>query len=130
MAYLFQVFVHRELSPEDGQRRLEVMIQEIDRLKGQRSLSAIRTLENTHESPFPDWLSRILEHYGFTYESINFCYMQKFQAEQEAVATMTWFDQVLRPWIANQGDGYGKFLQKVHVRVMDDHEAVYGLPSY
>lgn len=125
--FLFQVFIHRELTPEQGQQYLQHMISEIDRNPTQWTPGACKIPGvNRFENPFPDWLSSTLQQYGFEYDSINLCYAGRFQSESAAEVWRNWFDNTVRPWAAQ----YGLNTTNVHCRVMCEHPEVDAMLAY
>jgi hypothetical protein len=136
MAHLFQVFIRRELSPQEGQRMLAQMNAEVDKLSaaGQAGAGVLKIPGVTRQdNPFPEWLQTLLlRNVGLEYDTINFCYYKAFPNEQQAVQVMDWFEMHFRHWAmdAFADQNAKKVFEKVQVRVMDDHADLQGQHSY
>ena len=120
---LVQVMMHRELSPEEGQRILGNMSQElVGRAAMFTHAFGVLHLEGQtrRENPFPQWFRDAIEKSEFHYSDVNLVYQREFEKEHLAVMFMKWFDRVLRPYCVRVGGA--EFAQRVHIRVMDEHE--------
>ena len=136
---LFQVFINRGLTPEQGREFLKRMDKEID--KNPMAGTGTHTVKiagvTRYDDPsaqkpvFPDWLARALrERAGLSYDSVNLCYTKKYDTEAEAVAMMNWFDASFRPWLSSVFVAQKEILAQVQVRVMDEHADIAGSDSY
>lgn len=120
---IVQIMLHRELSPEEGQRILENMSQE---LTGRAAMftHAFGLLhlpgQTRRENPFPQWFREVIEKSSFHYNDVNLVYQREFEREHRAIEFMDWFDRVLRIYCA--GVGGEDFAKLLHVRVMTEHE--------
>lgn len=128
---MVQIMMHRELSPEEGQRILENMSQE---LTGRAAMftHAFGLLhlpgQTRRDNPFPQWFRDVIAKSNFHYSDVNLTYQREFEKEHLAVTFMEWFDRMLRPYCARVGGE--DFAKKLHVRVMDDHEWVVNSDSF
>jgi hypothetical protein len=127
MPYLTQFFVHRELTPAQGQWMLNQIVREVDKNPTHWNPGAVKIPGiNRFENPFPQWLQETFVQYGFVYDSINLCYAGPFPTEAEAEKWRTWFDNSVRPWAAQRGLD----TSTVHARVMCEHPDVDALTAY
>ncbi|NDQ57306.1 MAG: hypothetical protein GZ088_09570 [Acidipila sp.] len=128
---LLQIFIHRELTPEQGQAYLQRMVDQIDQQAAQHQpgTNAVKVAEISRwENPFPEKLQPVFEQQGLKYDSVNLCYFNRFPGEHEAEVWRRWFEQSMRPWIVESFPAFDA--SKVHVRVMSDHESVQGAESF
>lgn len=132
---LLQIFVHRELSPQQGQEYLQRMIDEADQRSGKGAPGGGAThavkVNNVSrwENPFPEVVQTAFEdRLKLQFDSVNLCYFFSFSTEHEAEKWRKWFDADMRPWIAANAPSFD--VSKLHVRVMGEHETVSGAESY
>jgi hypothetical protein len=129
--YFFQVFVHRELSPEKGQEALAQIMQEVTKQQGGVGFQTVK-VEGANRSvdPFPEWLKLLFATAKLEYDTVNFCYQKEFRTLSEAEQYRTWFDQEFRPYLKAKNFADDAFIQSLHVRVMEDTADVAGLTSF
>lgn len=127
MPYLAQFFVHRELTPEQGQWMLNQIVMQVDKNPTHYAPGAVKLPGiNRFENPFPQWLRDTFTTYGFQLDSINWCYAASFATEGAAEVWRQWFDSSVRPWAARRGLD----TSTVHARVMCEHPDVDALTAY
>ena len=135
MAYMFQVMIRRELTPQEGQAMLEQLTKAIDAQQASAPVGGTGVIKvpgiTRHDDPFPPWLrDRLVNTVGLSYDPINFCYVRAFPTEQGAVDLMNWFEQHYRPWMLKVHSNEGEIISKVQTRVMDDHADLQGLDNF
>ena len=127
MPYLTQFFVHRELTPEQGQWMLNQIVMEVDKNPTHYAPGAVKIPGiNRFENPFPKWLQDTFLTYGFAYDSINLCYAARFNDEASAEVWRNWFDNSVRPFAAARSLD----TSTIHARVMCEHPDVDALTAY
>jgi hypothetical protein len=128
---LLQVFIHRALTPEQGQLALAEMLKEAAKQPtlGATNTGAVRVAGyNRFENDFPQWLQQILTDYKLTYDSVNLCYQGRFNQEANAEAWRLWFERELRPYMVREFPSFDS--NSVHVRVMTVSEDVANAESF
>lgn len=135
---LFQVFLNRGITPEQGQQYLREMDKQIDDgpaltpgVPGTVKIPGVTRYDGAGHNVFPDWLANALrDKVGLEYDAMNLCYSKRFQREQDAVALMHWFDVNFRPWLKQVFFAQAAILDTVQVRIMDEHPDVMDAASY
>ena len=98
---LFQVFLNRGLTPEQGREFLKRMDKQIDSNPTQAAgthtvkIAGVTRFDDAagQKPVFPDWLQRALREKCFLqYDAVNLCYFKRYDTEEGAVLMMQWFD--------------------------------------
>lgn len=134
---LFQVFLNRGLSVQQGQEFLARMNKVIDRspvptpgAPGTVKIPGVTRFDGD-QRVFPDWLAKALsEKAHLTYDTVNLCYYKRFDSEEDAEAMRHWFDVTFLPWLKQVFFGQIEVFSRLQVRVMDEHESIQGASSY
>jgi hypothetical protein len=135
---LFQVFLNRGLTPEQGQEFLRRMSKKIDNspaptpgAPGTVKMPGITRYDDSGRPVFPDWLANALrDRCKLEYDYMNLCYFKRYASEQDARAMMTWFDNSFRPWMMKVFFQYADTLKNLQVRVMDEHDSLGDAQTY
>ena len=135
---LFQVFLNRGITPQQGQQYLKEMDRKIDQgasltpgALGTVKIPGVTRYDEAGRNVFPDWLGKALrERCGLDYDAINLCYFKRMPNEENAVALMHWFDSNFRPWLKQVFFAQGETLAKLQVRCMDEHSDVADAQSF
>jgi len=133
MPTMVQVMVHRELSPEEGQRHLEQMATEVKRGAATPGFGMLHIPGVTRrENPFPEWMQKALERNDLVYNEINLAYQASFPTIQKANAFRMFFDATFRPYViaAPHQKTVPFDVDQLHIRVMEEDEMTDGKTSF
>lgn len=125
-----QLFVHRQLTPEQGQLYLAEMFEVGGRFTTQGGVGTVKIPSVTrHENPFPAWLQAAIRSWGkCSYDSVNMCFIFRYEYEDGAEVAREWIDSYFRPWVKVNYPAFN--IDLLHVRVMGEHEDVQGSDSF
>lgn len=130
--WLFEVGYQRVVDPQEGQRMLDAISNEValkSAMSGASTWQAVRIPNVTrYENPFPEWLNNLLEQAGFEYNDINMAWHKRQLTNREAMAMMHWFEEVRR-W-AVQDPAWAQYMAGVVGRVHEENEWSEGVESF
>ncbi len=126
---LLQLFIHRQLTPDQGQMYLNEMFT-VGKHNPQGGVAAVKIpMVTRHENPFPAWLQAAIRSWGkCAYDSVNMCYIFRYEYEDGAEIAREWIDTHFRPWTKAHYPAFD--IDLLHVRVMGEHEDVQGSDSF
>lgn len=118
--YIFLVAYNRAIGIADGQAKLNHMA-----LLAKQNSQALGWAPmkvpgvNRFENPFPDWLGKLLASAGCRYDDINMLWYYKAEEYSQGLALLMWFEQQVRPWVAND-PAWSAWMQQVTTRLLED----------